>query len=348
MIKDTEISSSEEPPGKGLFLPLTQLIPQTKENKYYYTNGLSKLIPRLMLKVHSHIDECFELWEKFSPKKSLFDLWDFRQAWLEGYGHTLYFYTLYERDVALAVLPLWYDAEKKRYEWFGSNWMEDNAFFMNDEKFIDVFYAIAPRPIHLNALEIPSHLNKRKIFSELQKDDPKNIKNIVGIDSIEELLSGMQKKERYNLKHDFLRIKAMNPRVEVVSRKDQKSFDIMKKMNISRFVKLGDDSDLMDKKREAAYRAIINHADSYKVKFIKVYIQKYLAGIDMVITYKDKYYMMKGGSDINRFKGIGNYLLYKEFEDAIRTGSSLIDCLQIDYGWKHRYFDQRDVYVWES
>ena len=66
-------------------IPLPYFIPKTKKNHYFYKNGLSHIIPRLKVKVHSEIEECYELWEKFSTKKTLFDLWDLRYAWYKGY-----------------------------------------------------------------------------------------------------------------------------------------------------------------------------------------------------------------------------------------------------------------------
>ena len=114
-----------EPPGEIQIQPLFNLIPNIRSNKYFYENGLAKFIRRLKLKVHSDIEECYLLWEKFSPKKSLFDLWDFRLAWHQGYNYKPYFYTLYDGKEQLGVLPLYYSKGCRRYEWFGTNWMED-------------------------------------------------------------------------------------------------------------------------------------------------------------------------------------------------------------------------------
>ncbi|MDP3104737.1 MAG: hypothetical protein Q8M95_09035, partial [Candidatus Methanoperedens sp.] len=37
------------------------------------------------------INRCFELWQEFSPQKSLFDTWEFRLAFYNGYQHQPYF-----------------------------------------------------------------------------------------------------------------------------------------------------------------------------------------------------------------------------------------------------------------
>ncbi|QQG43941.1 MAG: hypothetical protein HYW86_03685 [Candidatus Roizmanbacteria bacterium] len=341
--------SDTEPPGNVISIPLLHYIPKNQENNYFYRNGLSKLIPRLTVKVHSNIEECFTLWEEFSPKKSLFDLWDFRFAWYQGYGYQPYFYTLYERQKPLGVLPLWYSKHRKKYLWFGSDWMEDNTFFVKDEKLIDVLFEIAPNPLLLNAIEVNSDWSKKKIFNQLKYDDPKNLKDISQVNSMDELLQSFDKKDRYNLKADYYRIEGLNPRVKVIKTNNDKHFDKLAKMNILRFsTRLDDESDLLDKDRLRTYRNIIKNSGVYKTQFVEIHIQKHLAAIDLVITYKDKYYMVKGGNDLDRFKGIGNFLLYYEFKEAIENGFSLVDCLQVDYGWKHRYFDQIPVYTLEK
>ncbi len=331
------------------FLPLLQLIPKNSDNRYFYENGLSKLIPRLKLKVHSEIEDCFYLWDKFSPKKTVFDLWDFRYSWYEGYGYKPYFYTLYEGKKPLAILPLWFDSDKKRYEWFGSNWMEDNIFLTVDEHFIDLLFAVLPVPIHLNALQAQSV--QHNLFSHnLQKDDPKNIKDLSPFKSIDEFLQSFDKKHRYNLRADFYQIQNLKPRIVDIETNNKNFIEKMIDMNIEQFKSDNpeDESDLVVPKRAQTYRNIVKNSGIYKTKFIQVLIQNHLAGIDFIIEYKNIYYPVKGGNDLHRFKGIGNFMIYYEFEDAINSGYSMIDCLQVDYGWKHRFFDQKPLYLFEK
>ncbi len=355
------INSDSEPLGKvkqltpvhggysADFHPLLHYIPPTRENHFFYRNGLSKLIPRLAVKVHSRIDECYDLWERFSPKQSMFDLWDFRYSWYEGYQFTPYFYTLYERGIPLAVLPLWWSDYRKKYLWFGSDWMEDNNFFVANEKLIDVLFQIAPNSLLLNAIEMRDQWVKKKFFPLLKPDDPKNLKNLEGIITMDQLLQTFDKKSRYHLRSDYLKIQSMNPRVIITKGKDLNKLNRMITLNIERFSKDPDDeSDLVDPQRRKTYERMVRNADSYDVRFIEVYIQNHLAAIDFIATYQSVYYTMKGGNDIDRFSGIGNYMVYIEFEDALRGAFRTVDCLQMDNGWKHRFFDQKRVYTLEK
>lgn len=279
----------------------------------------------------------------------MFDLWDFRMAWYEGYQFQPYFYTVYERHKPLAMLPLWFNHEKKNYQWFGSDWMEDNSFFVIDEKLIDVLYEIAPNGLHINALSIRDEWREKKFYPNLQPDDPKNLKSLEGIHSMDELLLTFDKKDRYHLRSDYRNIEELNPRVVITEGKDLDKLTMMIEMNIERFSKDPEDlSDLVDKERRKTYEQMVHNAGNYDVRFIEVYIQNHLAAIDFCVVYNNLYYTMKGGNDINRFNGIGNYMVYKEFEDALQLGCSLVDCLQMDNGWKHRFFDQKELYILEK
>lgn len=323
-------------------ISLPSLLPKIPENKIFYQNGLSKIIDRLHVKVHSSLEQCYALWEEFSPKKSLFDLWDFRYAWFEGYQFTPYFYAIYEGKTPLALLPLWYDDDRKRYEWFGSDWMEDNDFFVTDEDFINVLLKLIPKSMYLNGIEqIPKEIVDDILVCP---DDDKYFKNIKNFKTMGDYLLTLDKKHRYNLKRDYHHILGFVPRIEVSETDSFDEFKLIVSLSNYRFNGEGEEeSDLVDERRVEAYRGILSNSGIYKTKFIKVFIQDYLAAVDLNVVYKDRYYTLRGGNDVERFPGIGNFMVYLEFEDAIKNQYSLVDCLQVDYSWKHKYFDSKKL-----
>jgi len=329
-------------------IPLLHIIPKTPENKHLYQNGVSKLIPRLTLKVHSKIEECFYLWDKFSPKKTLFDLWDFCYSWSRGLNYKPYFYTLYEGKKPLGVLPLSYDSDDNRFEWFGCEWLENHSFFVEDEKCIDLLLTVAPSPLFLNSIAVYDEVSKLSKFGEIKEDpDDRNIKDISNISSLEQLMATFKKKSRYNLKYDYRRLISSGVKVEMVETKDLTNFEELLKMNMQRFNGIDKDISYVDKFQEA-FRRVIKNANQYSFKYIKVSSQGRTASIDMVITFKDVYYPFTGSNDVSRFNGIGNFMTYIEFEDAINNRFKLVDILQEDHGWKHRYFDKIPVVVFEK
>lgn len=326
-------------------IPLPRLLPSNEANRIIYENGLSKVIPKLTLKVHSKIEECFDLWDKFSKKKSLFDLWDFRFSWWQGYQYKPFFFTIYDGRVPQALFPLWYDTKDQRFEWFGSDWMEDNKFFVSDYAFIAVLLKLVPKSLHLNALE-PIEENVMTDLGFLE-DEKKFIKDLTPFSNIDSYLASINKKHRYNLRKDYYSVMNFNPRVEIVNVNLVEEFKNIIDLSLNRFVD-GDESDLVVDKRIKTYEAILKNSKSYKIHFIKVSIQSHLAAIDLVATYKNNYYTLKGANDLKRFPGVGNFMVYFEFDEAIKNGFKLFDCLQIDYGWKHKYYDSKNLYIFEQ
>lgn len=46
-------------------------------------------------------------------------------------------------------------------------------------------------------------------------------------------------------------------------------------------------------------------------------IKKFIAAIDLIITYNINYYSLKGANDINRFPGIEKFINFIEIQNAI-------------------------------
>jgi len=329
-------------------VPFTHLIPDTSANKHFYKNGLSKLIPRLTLKVHSDIEKCFDLWDRFSPKQSLFDLWDVRYSFYQGLKYRPHFYTIYEGRKALGVLPLWYNSDEKCFESFGGWWIEGNSFFVADEHLVDFFMATLPTPVKIWSLKDDQPFDRLKPFGKVEPDVDRNyFKNLEGISSIDSLLNGYKKKDRHHLKVDFQRMQNYGVTAEIVEKNLQGTLDTLLSMNQQRFSKMEVKSTFEDIRYKEVFRQLVKNSGIYDVKFMVAKIQKRIAAIDMVITYKDIYYQFLGVNDTKRFNGIGNYMVYVELEDAITNGFKMVDCLQEDHSWKHRFFDSQARFIFE-
>lgn len=326
-------------------IPLLHFIPKTKSNHFFYKNGLSEIIPRLKVKVHTDIEECYDLWNRFSPKKSLFDLWEIRYAMQKAYKYNMYFYTLYEGTSPIACLPLWFDSEYKEYRFWGGWWMEDNTFFVKEEKVIDLLGKIIPSGSILDGIIASDSLKNLNIQSFLQIDDAKNLQEISQYPTMTDYLMDLKKKSRYNLKSDYKKIADLSPEIIHNSNAPFSQFEDLVNMNKERFTH---HSYFNNKNTIEAFRNIFASAGEYTYKTIEVYIQNELAASDLIIGYKDVYYMIIGANDVKKYNGIGYFMLYSEIEDAIQGDYSLIDCLAVDYGWKHRYFDQYDRYKIEK
>lgn len=334
-------------------IPLPHFIPKTKANHYFYKNGLSKLIPRLKLKVHTNLEECQKLWEMFSPNESLFDLWEVRKSWMEHSSQKVLFYTLYDSDRAVALLPIWYSTIRNQYEYFGGDWMQDNKIFMENSTLLALCAAIIPKPAYVGMMNMRelSNVYERDFVKSLVPDASKNVKSLIGMQSISDFLAGLTKKRRYNLRADVARIEAFEPEVKIIGGYDEECFENLIRLNQERFDGIIKKRSYFEDKNsnlETWLKRMVRKQGSYTTKFVSVCIGGETVAIDLIVEYSDTYYMLIGGNSVGRYSGIGNYILYKEFEDAIAGGKRYVDGFCEDFGWKHKYFDQIPTFKLQS
>ncbi|MFN4212906.1 MAG: hypothetical protein ACK4FL_03015 [Microgenomates group bacterium] len=341
-----EKNEKAEPPStEGIKeCPLVSLFPKTSENFWFWRNGFSKFANQLKVKIHCHLDECQLLWEKFSSNNSLFNLWEFRLAWYQGFGYPPFFYTLYLGKKPVAVLPLWFNKKKARYEWFGGTWPEDNHFFVTDEKFIPLLLKIVPRPAYLNAI-VNDNLSE-EVLKQLNDDSPKYILNLNGKKSIEEILLILEKKHRHHLRYYYKRFSDLNPKVEILLGDQSWRLPKLKELSIIDFERKNR-SEYRKKERMITFENIYKNQGRYQILTFLVFIQNHLAVYDIAAVYKNTFYLLTGASDLARFPGISVFITYLEFEKALQMNVNLIDCMQEDYQWKHKYFFPQPMWKFE-
>ena len=339
------LQNTEEPqpgPPKGAHAPLSYQFPAL-----FSPTDLPATIADLYLKTEVDLNVCQQIWEEFSPKASLFDTWSFRLAFYHAYQFQPYFITLRDKTRIFAVLPLWYNPEKKEYQWFGSWWHENNSFFARDPVFIPALLKIAPQNLWLNAISA-TEAAKLKNQVMLEPEEAKYVLHLDKFNNLDEYLSSLKKKKRYNLKRDKKFIDAQQPQIFINRFND---FDNMVKTNKARFDSKGPESSLQDPRDELTLANILKLANSnqeYQVRMVTVEIGGKVAGIDLIVIYKNIYYPLKGGNNVADFPGIGNYLTLYEIEDAINLGMKKVDVLQNDYGWKESMFEREELFQYKK
>ena len=305
------------------------------------------LLKRLKVQVVSDLDWCADLWNEFSPHKSLFDTWDFRYAFYAGYKNDPYFLTLFLEDEPVGVLPLWYEAKKQKYFWFGSWWQEDNTFFVKDEIFAPLLIALAPKPLFLTGINIhgKNQLNGTVAFED---DDPKFTLRTDRLNSLDDYLNSLKKKKRYNIKRDIRIIESHNPKIITNNFSD---YSTMVQLTKRRFAMKGEEVDFKNNYRIKQFRQVIKLGlkhRNYEPRMITVMINNRVAAVDLVVIYKNIYYALRGGLDVKRFPGIGSFMNSYEIEEAISFKSKRIDFLAEDCGWKHTWFKSTPLYSFKK
>jgi len=308
-------------------------------------NGGSPLLKNLRMKIISDIDSCFKLWKKFSPKKTLFDTWEFRFAFYKAYRYKPYFLLLKNQSRELALLPLWYEDEKKKYFWFGSDWQEEARFFSMDPNYVPFLLFLAPSPLLLNAISQDS-VRSLKGKIEFEEDESKYVLNLEGFRSHEDYLMTLKKKIRLNLRRNRRKIERQNPKIVINNFSD---FEHLVRLSKERFEQKREKTDWEDPRRVEAFRQVIELAGkSYEIRIISVLVGNTIAGVDLIALFNKCYYTLICGYDVVDFSGIGHFFNLFEIDDAIRLGMKKIDFLQDSYEWKNIFFDPIPLFKYEK
>jgi len=329
--------------------------PSDKNKKLKLEEPLSRIgsffVLRYKVEVVSDIKECEKLWRQFSPNLTLFDTWEFRNAFYEAYRYKPYFLVLKKNGENLALLPLWYedknfyDKNLKRYTWFGSDWQEEVRFFAKDINYIPLLISVAPTPLYLNAISKDS-AEKLKDKIEFKEDEPKYVLNLKGFKNHEDYLMTLKKNTRRNLRKDRNKILRQNPEIVIDNFSD---LDILIELAKKRFKEKGESADWEDPRRVETFKNVIKFSGrSYKVRMVKVKINGKEAGVDLICILNKTYFAVKCGYNISEFSGIGNFINLYEIDDAIKLGMEKIDFLQNNYQWKNKYFPPVPLYKFEK
>lgn len=325
-----EPSPSDEPPSSSIKEKLLNQEGSAEKHGSFF-------VP-FQVQTVTDINLCFELWQEFSPKKTLFDIWEFRLAFNKAYQFKPYFVLIKNQLENLALLPLEYDEDEKRYVWFGSPWQEENKFFTKNPTLVPFLLSLAPKPLFLNAIDFSS-TDSLKESVDFQPDSPKYILNLENIKTVEDFLMNLTKNKRHALRKDKRRIERQNPKIIINDSPNFSDLDNLIKLSKERFGEKGEEVDWEDPRRVEAFRQIIQLANkSYKLKTITVMVGEKIAGIDLIALFNGGYYTLKCGYDVKNFSGIGNFFNLFEIEEAITLGMKKVDFLQNSYAWKERLF----------
>ena len=297
----------------------------------------SSILKDITVEIISNIKKCASLWREFSPQKSLFETWEFRYAFYKAYKHKPHFILVKNKSENLGLLPLWYDKDKKRYSWFGSDWQEENAFFVKNPNLIPFLLYLCPSPVLLESLNL-KNFPEFKNYPLFKQDDPKFVLKLRNIKSAEDfLIKKLKKNRRHNFRKDKRRIERQNPKIII------NNFSNLKEMNRitkKRFKGKNQKADWEEDSRIArSFENIVKMKKGpYQLRMITVKIKNKVASVDLIALYNQCYYALKCGYDVRNFSGIGNFVNLFEIDDAINLGMKKIDFLQVNYGWKDKWF----------
>jgi len=341
--QNNEISSDENnPPGLGVnyfyssFFDVQRVKPlDTKENLLQIKNQ------NICVRIETDLQICHQLFEEFSPKKTLFELWGFRYAFYLGRKNQPVFLVFERENQPIGLLPLWYEKEKDELRWFGSWWQEANTFWFKQRSLIPIACSLFPSKILLNALYLTPRTAQKMGFLA---DDPKYLLDLVQYPTIDSFLQKFNRKKRYNLRRDQKIILSHHPKTYINRFAD---IENLFKLSISRF-KNKDGSAFASKERRETFRQIIKQAGEYEARIISTEINHKIVGVDLVALYKGVYYALNGAYDLENYPGLGNYTNLLLIQDAINLKAKSVDFLEVSYGWKESWFESIPLFQFKG
>ena len=297
-----------------------------------------------MLKFKTVTDEkeCKELWEKFSPKKILWDLWDFRFCFHNN-NFSFHFIVGIDGKDEAGLLPLVFDNKEKCYAYFGGEFPEQNRIFLKDKANIGIFLEKCPKGTLIEYIsnEEPKYYNFRpadkRFFLDLAKYG----------NSFENYLKSFNKKHRKNLNYD---LKKLSETGYALERNNIKDFERLVELNKAKF---GKDSLYDDKNFVSGMSRLIGAASEMNIlDMISINMGNKAESVGLGVFYNGVYYVLGFGRNV-RIPNLGKLIIAEQIKSAIAHKCGKVDFLSTDLsaesGWKELWnFDSEQLYKFEK
>lgn len=292
----------------------------------------------LTFKTVTELVECKNLWEKFSPKKILWDLWDFRYCFHNN-NFKFNFILGLDGKEQIGVLPLVNDKREDIYIYFGDMFPERNKFLLKDKKLLSKFLEDCPEGTsiyYISEQEAKFYdfmFGEKRYFLNLEKYEH----------SFENYLKSFTKKHRKNLRYDLKKLKEKGYEIEINNIKD---FEKLIFFNKQRF---GKDSDYNNEDFVLSMRKLLDAASKMKIlDMISIKVDSNTEAVGLGVFYNKCYYVLGVGRN-KEIKNLGKLLISEQIKNAIRHKCDEIDFLSTESNWKELWnLDSEQMYEYHD
>ncbi len=275
-----------------------------------------------------NFDEAEELWRRLSPNASLFDAWELRYC---SYKHTndeLFFYTAFDGDEPVALLPLQLTTAKGYLEFFGGVMMEDNRFFYTPGHEAVLSHLVA-------AIQQPARLcymvgSDPFTTSLTPMEDGKYVLNLTEHPSTDEYIQHVFSGET---KKKFIkRIRKVAETGDVtIARGHAPDLELLFEFNIKKFKNA---SIFNLPFRKDIYREMFTAFPSSLLTY-SVGGQKQAVGFGVI--YNHGFYSFNTSVNPGSLPDLSTYVRINKIDEAIALGATLYDAMADDLGWKRNW-----------
>lgn len=292
----------------------------------------------LKFKIVTDEKECRELWEYFSPKRILWDLWDFRFCF-HADNFRFNFIVGFDGKNKMGILPLVFDNNERYYTYFGEEFPEQNRFLLKDKKNIGLFLEQCPENTYI--IYISSEEAKYYKF------EPNGKRYFLGLakygNSFENYLKSFTKKHRKNLNYDLKKLKDTGYNLE---RNNVKDFDRLVELNKLKF---GVESNYSSESFASGMSELISSALRMgALDMISIKIGSKVEAVGLGVFYNNVYYVLGSGRNVE-IKNLGKLMVAEQIKSAIANKCSEVDFLSTEANWKELWnLDSEQMYKFEK
>lgn len=282
---------------------------------------------------------CRMLWDRFSPKATLFDLWEYRDCFQQGYGYDPHFIVGKACGRQTGILPLWYEKKHDYYTFYGGMFPESNTFYVNDPTTIKAFLEQCPVETWLCYI----HYTQRDHYP-FTETETRYCLDLTRYDkSIDGFLASFDKKHRKNLRYDLKQFEKHGYSIRYNHLAD---FDRLVSLNKKRF---GDESDYVEDEMVESMKLLMQTAhEQGRLSLISIVIDDVAQAVELAVAYNGTYSVLAGGKNID-YENIGKPLVIEHIKNALVAGIYHLDFLSSDSGWKKRWhLAEEPVYEYKN
>lgn len=290
------------------------------------------------IRVVTELHEAERLWREISPRRVIFDDWDFRYGFYKYEPYPLYFRAAYEvnkdQEELVGLMPL-VDYPEYGHGFIAEEPCEENRVFFKPghETIVRQLYESLEGKIQFYDIS-----GEDEFTRSLPLEDHKYVLPLTGFKNFSDFAQArLSPKRRKSLEKEIAAIEKLKP--EIVFN-DFADLSNLFKLNIKSFA---GESYLAKEEERKPWQELMK--TSFDWRLISLRLNGQTIAVSLSVFYSDYWHYLITGVDFESYPGLGKYLNKVSIEEAIRAGANYFDAGLGDCGWKNLWhFDMIPQY----
>jgi hypothetical protein len=304
------------------------------------------------------LNQAKRLWRALSPRRTIFDEWEWRYCFYKHNPRPLLFLAAWEGEEAVGLLPLQQHPDHG-YEFFAEDPCEENRPFIKPsyEKIIPELYAAIPGPAVCYDIS-----GDDEFTMKLPLEDYKYILPLSGLKDFNDFLnSRLAVKRRRSLIKEISdleknKISARMYRPDIADAtggrpvppvgpaalplsQAESDLELLFSLNHGNFR----GESYLKEEELAPWRDLLQLPFDWRISVAAV--DGVRIGVSLSVLYNKQWQYLITGVDFKNWPGLGKHLVKANIEAAIAAGADIFDAGLGDCGWKHIWhFDKIPQY----